>query len=177
MKRIYYIIILAVLVLGSCETYPDPTVDVNPTYPVSGEWWVTYKTSNGTDVGGGYTRLLTFNTSTNRGDSIWVTDITGDKSGGAGNFWTFKCKSGLKINDRSFAGQNSASNVMMGSSPYDIRVNVANGKVIPKGGKTKGGNVSDSIYFEVQFSDDSPSFGTTYRVSGVRRTGFKEDEY
>jgi hypothetical protein len=54
---------------------------------------------------------------------------------------------------------------------------VQQGKVLLKEGRSTSGVVTDSIYFEVSFDDDTPAYGTTYIVSGVRRTGFLEDEH
>ena len=57
---------------------------------------------------------------------------------------------------------------------YDITVNIANGKILPGAATSSGGNVTDSIYFQIEFSDDP---GTLYDVAGYRRTGFLEDEH
>ena len=51
---------------------------------------------------------------------------------------------------------------------------VADGKVLPLGGKSKSGVVVDSIFMHVEFSDDP---GTIYTISGHQRSGFLEDEY
>jgi hypothetical protein len=53
-------------------------------------------------------------------------------------------------------------------------VNLTEGKILPLAGKSRSGNVTDSIYFKANFSDD-PS--NTYVISGTARTGFIEDDY
>jgi hypothetical protein len=168
MKRNKLLFVLAFLsawaTLSSCEK-DAPEVKYTSTYPVSGEWWVTYKveTSPGKfeDVeNAGYTALLTYNTSANKPTEIWVDDH--------GNFWGFKVKSGLQMNNLSFS-VTDASNINDGN-----KVSITNGKVIRNGGLSRTKIKTDSIYFEVEFSDDP---GTTYHVSGHRRTGFPEDQF
>jgi len=70
MKRHFIIVVMMLLGLWSCEL-PDPEVEYTATYAVSGEWWVTY-TLDGDDFAGGHNRLLTYNTSSDTSDSIWV---------------------------------------------------------------------------------------------------------
>jgi hypothetical protein len=156
-----------IIFLSACDDYPEPEVEYTSTFPVSGEWWVTYKleTEPGVfvDLLGSYQKLLTYNTAANTPDSLWIDDV--------GHFWDFKCKAAADIPNRSFATEES-DNVS-----YESKVRIINGKVILDGGRSTSGVVTDSIYFEVLFDDDSTPFGTTYIVSGVRRTGFLEDEH
>ena len=169
MKINYWHILLLFLGLGlttACEK-DDPEIQNTATYPVSGEWWVTYQVRNAEgqleDVGGGYYPLLTYNTASNRPDSIWVSD--------ANSFWEYQVKAGLDLPNRAFAineGQNVA---------YDSKVRIANGKVLMGQGRSTSGVVTDSLYLEVAFDDDEEPYGTTYIVSGHRRTGFLEDEH
>ena len=58
---------------------------------------------------------------------------------------------------------------------YPVKMIIKSGKIIPDGGKSKTGVVTDSISFVVGFGDDTPGF--EYVVSGHRRTGFVEDDY
>lgn len=154
MKKIALYISLILFVAYGCEL-KEPEVDYSPTWPVNGEWWVTYKV----DVGGelvdiyswGYTRLLTFNTAANTTDSIWVTDN--------GNFWTFQVKAGVDVPSRTFAV--TAGNEIF----YDDATTITNGKVIerPDG---------DSIYMEIEWASDP---GTIYVTSGRRVKGFLDN--
>ena len=58
---------------------------------------------------------------------------------------------------------------------YDIRVHIANGKIIPNGGMGKStGSIVDSIYMEASFGDDP---GDTYIISGVARSRWATDDY
>jgi hypothetical protein len=160
----YYIAFLALLVgitFYSCQKYDDPDVKYTSTYPLSGEWWVTLRDTSG-EVLADYVKLLTYNLSSDKGDSIWVDDQD--------NIWSFKVKAACNVKEKTFAVDSITSVVQ----DYPIKVAISNGKVILKGGKTKGGNVSDSIYLEIGFEDDP---GNTYIISGVRRTGFTADDY
>ena len=161
MKKILIILSGLILSLYGCQKYDNPVVTYAPTFPISGEWWATLKDASG-NVLVGYKKLETFNTASNRPDSIWVDDL--------GNLWNFKVKVGCNVPSKSFASSDSVMNLY-----YPINVKITEGVVVLKGGKTKGGNVSDSIYMKIGFTD-GPS-GTVYIVSGVRRTGFVEDEY
>lgn len=160
-KQLYKIIsILTIgLVVYSCQKYDNPVVSTASTYPISGEWWVTLKDTTGA-VLVDYKAFLTYNTASDKGDSIWVDD--------EGNLWNFKVKSACNVKDKTFAVDSIENQY------YPIRVAIKDGKVILKGGKTKGGNVSDSIYMKIGFTDGG---GATYIISGVRRTGFTKDDY
>ncbi len=171
-KFLYLLVVLfSVGALSSCEK-DAPEVKYTATYPVSGEWWVTYKVETSPGVfediyHTGYTPLLTYNTAANKPDEIWVDD--------QGNFWNYKVKSGLNIGSRSFSVK-EALNLALDSEgkPYNIKVNITDGKVIKDGGLSKTKIKTDSIYFKAEFSDEP---GTVYHVSGHRRTGFPEDQF
>ena len=162
MKKILYVIgIVIMLVIYSCQKYDNPVVQTTATYPISGEWWVTLRDTSG-NILVDYTKLLTYNTSSNVADSVWIDD--------QGKIWNFKVKINCQVKTYTFSDLDSVPNVY-----YPINIKIQNGKVILKGGVTKGGNVSDSIYFKIGFTD-GPA-GTTYIISGVRRIGFTADEY
>jgi hypothetical protein len=160
------VLLLAIIGLAACEK-EDPEIKNTATYPVSGEWWVTYQVRNTEgqleDVGGGYYPLLTFNTASNTADSIWVSD--------AGSFWDYQVKADLDLPNMAFS-VNEGQNIS-----YESKVRLANGKVLMGQGRSTSGVVTDSLYLEVAFDDDTEPFSTTYIVSGHRRTGFLEDEH
>jgi hypothetical protein len=154
MKPKYFLLylILAALVV-SCETLPDPEYEYSVVWPVSGEWWVTYKFDDGTGniddwYGVGYTRLLTYNTAANTTDSIWITDNY--------NFWQFKVKAGLNLNQKTFAVDNGTDLIS------DDPTTISNGRVIER-------EDGDSIYMEIVWASDPT---TTYICSGRRVKGF-----
>lgn len=159
MKKILFstFIIMAVVAISCKKTLPD--IAQTATSKASNGWWVTF-TQGGVDVYGLGTKFIsTYNTSGSP-DSIWIDDL--------GNLWNFKCKAAINYPGLTFnttAAQNEY---------YNITVNLANGKILPKAGHSKSGNVTDSIYVEATFSDDPTN---TYIISGTARTGFIEDDY
>ena len=155
-KILIYILVLSTLVV-SCDTIPDYEIETSSTYPVSGEWWVTYEFDNGSDTVDdhlhlGHVHLLTYNTSNSGADSLWVNDN--------GDFWDFRVKVGLNMSSYSFSADSAINH------SYESKVSIANGKVIPR-------QDGDSIYFEAYFNDDTDKF--KYIVSGRRIKGFTDD--
>jgi hypothetical protein len=179
MKNKVIIGLLALLMAGSTSCRKlyewnqpkDPEIEYSAVWPLSGEWYVTYTFDDGTGnigdhYGVGYTTLLTYNTANEDKDLFWISDV--------GNFWIFTIKSPCNVPARTFAGTDLVSTADYSGSLYDIKVQISNGKVIEDGGLSTSGVVCDSIYFEIEFEDDP---GTIYYCSGVRRTGFLEDEH
>jgi hypothetical protein len=165
-KTIFIITGLIVLSFYACQKYDDPDVKYASTYPISGEWWVRFTDTSGT-VLVDYTKLLTYNTRSEKGDSIWIDD--------GGNIWLFKIKAACDVKNKTFAVDSIVNTAMIDeTTPYPIKIMVSNGIVVLNGAKTKAGNTTDSIYMRIGFEDDQ---GTTYIISGVRRTGFREDDY
>jgi hypothetical protein len=158
-KSILYISAL-LFIFSSCDTLPEPEMEVAATYPVSGDWWVTYKFDDGSGViddyyGVGYTQLQTMNTAANTKDSIWIDD--------SGHFWDFKVRSGLDLTSKTFG-------VVAGSDlQHDDDTSITNGQVI----QLVDG---DSIYMEIEWASDP---GTIYQCSGRRVKGGAsyEDDY
>lgn len=167
MMKLKYIIVLLVMVSSIVGCDPNDTIDdyaieyVSPSGEMlQGEWYVTYKV-DGVDVFDvGYTKVSLYNTSENTGNQLWIDDHQ--------NFWWMKALLDINVEVLTFSATDS-------EEVYDdITVTITNGQVFPGVGMTAAGNVTDSIYMEVAFSNDSPRVWT---VSGVRRTGFLEDEH
>jgi hypothetical protein len=159
-------IFLVLFALGymfsSCTKTFDPGTTATP--KTSNGWWVTWYDTDGNQ----YTNptfFSTYNTSENKTDSMWIDDLE--------NFWQFKGKVALDYTNMTFASTLSENQY------YPSEAKIMNGKIIPKGGHSKTGVVTDSIYFEIQFSDDgSPEgYGTTFYATGTARTGFIDDNY
>lgn len=156
------LILFAFLSLGimSCDLGNDPDIGGTATQAVAGEWFTTF-TIAGEDVYGlGYQLITTSNTAANTAGEFLITDDA--------HTWDYKVKSPLNLDAKTFGGTG------LPNLAYDITVNIANGKILPGAATSSGGNVTDSIYFEAEFSDDP---GTIYQVAGYRRTGFLEDEH
>jgi Lipid-binding putative hydrolase len=162
MKKISIVLFAALLIAAvSCK---KSTYDAGTTVAtkIANGWWVTF-TVNGDDIYGlGTFFLTTYNTAAN-GDSIWVDDL--------GHSWIFKGKA--KADYQALTFQSSQTpNEYNGDSTF---ITISKGQVFPKAGHTRGGNISDSLYMEVSFSDDPSAL--TYVISGTARTGFIEDDY
>jgi hypothetical protein len=163
-KYIAYIIVISAALVGfSCQDDLEP--GGTKAQDMAGEWWVRYEveTSPGTweDIGGGYYKMMTYNTASDT-EEIWVDDLA--------HFWEYKVKVPVDLAAKTFsvtAAPNAA---------YESAVTIANGVVLAGEGKSITGVQTDSIHFVASFDDDDPAFGTNYRVSGHRRTGFLEDE-
>jgi hypothetical protein len=167
-KTLYFLIFVLALGLTSCEKLhdwnqqDDPAIEYSPVWPLSGEWWVVYRFDDGSGViddytGAGHVPLFTYNTASNSATEFWISD-GGNLGSGESSFWSYCVKCPCNVDNTSYA----------------IWVNVSNGRVIEDGGVSPSGIVSDSIYLEVEF-EDAP--GTIFQVSGIRKTGFLEDEY
>jgi Lipid-binding putative hydrolase len=156
-------IFLALFALSFVFSSCKKTFEVGQTATVnaSNGWWVTW-TLGGVDVYGvGYAFISTYNTSENKTDSMWVDDL--------GDIWDFKGKVALDYANLTF------SNPLSENVDYPSEATITNGKIIPKGGHSKTGVVTDSIYMEIKYSDDDPA--NTWVISGTARTGFIDDDY
>jgi len=68
----------------------------------------------------------------------------------------------------SFAGTN------LTNTESTNKIVVKNGKIVKNGGQSTSGVITDSISFEIEFSDEP---GVVYKAEGTRKTGFLEDEH
>jgi len=149
---------LGVFILTSCQKVKQ--AGATAAVKMANEWWVTLDLNGVQDVYGiGHFKIATYNTSAND-DSIWVDDY--------GNGWDVKFKAAADFNNLTFSANNAQNEY------YNITVNQTDGKILPKAGHSKSGNVADSIHMKVEFSDDP---GDVYEMNGVERTKFPEDDY
>ncbi|HEY0680011.1 MAG TPA: lipid-binding protein [Chitinophagaceae bacterium] len=155
--KIGLLFIGAAFAFSACSEKPD--IEHTPTEKMAGEWYTQYF-SGGAALTDHHV-ILTYNTSNPNSNQIWVDDH---------EIWTFKAKFDVDANSLSFKPMNSTDNV----AHTGVTLKVYEGKIIPKAGKSKSGNIVDSIYLKVEFSDDP---GTVYEIKGHQRTGFFEDEY
>jgi hypothetical protein len=170
MKLKYTLLLTLFLSLGfitSCDDDEDDDLEFTATYPLSGDWTVTYSIET---APGQFeplledTELLIYNTSENLPTEVWVDDH--------GNFWDFKVKTPADARARTFGGEN------LENQSYESVVNVASGQVFLDAVRVNGIQ-RDSIYFQVSFNDDEDAegnpapFGTIYHVYGHRSTGFE----
>lgn len=168
MKKITIILIASayLLTLSSCMKTKDPgaTAVVN----MANAWWVTLDKGGTQDVFGiGHFKIATYNTSENT-NMFWVDDMK--------NGYGVKAKVTADYSNLTFSGNESANAYYDPDNPDDFpkTVNITDGKVFPKMGHSKSGNVVDSLHMKIEFSDDP---GTIYEMNGVARTRFAEDDY
>lgn len=153
--------------LTACDDDDDEDIEYTATYPISGDWTVTYSIET---APGEYqplvedTELLIYNTAENVATEVWVDDD--------GHFWDFKVRTPVNISALTFGG-NELQNVS-----YNSQVNISDGQVFLNAVEVNT-IMRDSIFFRVSFNDDEDAegnpdpFGTTYVVYGHRSTGFE----
>jgi hypothetical protein len=168
-KDILFVAFLA-LMLSSCDKKEKFVNEESAVVEIAGEWYVHYDHHiYGPDpFGAGYTSLITYNTSADDGQMMWIKD--------QGNFWPYQVKVPVNISALTFGSQDTVISAIDG---YNIKVLVRNGKVIKEASPRPSGAIADSIYFEIWFEDLEGSTAIaddTLIVSGYRRTGFLEDE-
>ncbi|RUT72908.1 lipid-binding protein [Ancylomarina longa] len=169
--KLKYIILLvfSMGLFASCD--PNDTMDTpkteftGPGQFLQGEWFVTYTDANTGAVKATHSKISTFNTASNDKNMMWVDD---DK-----NYWGLKSVVNCDPETNTFSGED------VDELYFGIKVNIKNGKVLPGAGTTAAGNVTDSIYMEIDYFDvksDGTIQETNRIAAGVRRTGFLEDE-
>lgn len=161
--------------LSSCE---KDEIGGTATQEMAGDWYVTVTAvddagntvfSDDELFGLGKIHMLTFNTSDNAANKLYVYD--------EGNFWNFKVKTSCDQDNMTFATNNSG--VANNESGDDIEVTVTDGKILKQAGRQNNGSPADSIVFYVSFSDDTypAAYGyAKYKVSGVRYSGLTEND-
>ena len=158
MKKLILILTVGIFLFSSCQKVKDP--GATAAVKVANEWWVTLDLDGTQDVYGlGHFRIATYNTSAND-NNIWIDDYE--------NGWDVKFKTPVDYNTLTFSTTGAQNEY------YNITVNLTDGKILPKAGHSRSGNVADSIHMKVEFSDDP---GTIYEMNGVERTRFAEDDY
>jgi hypothetical protein len=157
MRHTFIKYICTIIITGALFAACNKKDDVGGTavQQLSGEWWIQLKVNNAV-VYPPYLKVLTYNTSQNVGSEMWV-DFP---------FWPFKGKVSVDPKAMTFIATKAGDGVT---------AKIENGKILQnmsKGPTSKA--VTDSIYFEAEFSDDP---GTKYQVTGYRRTRYAEDDH
>jgi hypothetical protein len=165
MKKIFLVAGLGILILSSCQKVKD--AGATSAVKVANEWWVTLDSVGIADYFGiGHIRIATYNTSANNND-IFVDDYQ------AG--YGVKARATVDYSNLTFSSIPLASNeYFTPGSPFAETVHITEGKIFPKGGHSRLGNVADSITMKLEFSD-SPGF--IFEMNGVERTRFPGDDY
>lgn len=172
MKTLQYIGMAALALLTAACGKDEP--GATATEQLAGQWYVTAAALDEQgSVAKEYTSLghfliLTYNTAANSGSEIWVDD--------RGKFWNFKVKASAAA--LTFATGGAAPNAALNrdGTPYECQVRVEEGRILPGAATTPHHTPADSVVMYVSFSDDSPAFGTRYRLAGYRYTGLTADD-
>lgn len=143
----------------SCDAGNEPDIQGTKLKAMTGEWWIVI--SSGGDTFPGYHLITTSNTAANNETDLLLDD---------GELWPAKVVTKVNLAAMTFDAASNLSNM------YDdsIAVSITEGKILKNAATTTGGNKTDSIYVQFEFSDDP---GTKYEYAGYRRTGFREDEH
>ena len=159
MKKIIIFFILIVAVgITSCDKGVEPELEGVAIQEMCGEWFV--ETFVGDAKVLGYAEITTYNTAKDGTDEMWIDDL--------GHIWEFKSVTPINLGAKTFSGND------LESVYYPLTISLTNGKILDDAATTTGGNAADSIYFDIEFSDDP---GTIYTIRGYKRTGFLEDEH
>ena len=150
----------------SCDTETDEEPGGTNVEKMAGRWNVVVDAVDengnvlyGDPYGLGTITIMTYNTSDNAVDKMWLDD--------RGKFWSFKMKVDVDYLARTFSAA---------ERDYDAEGSgtavVTDGKVLEGAATNLHGMPNDSIVFDIVFNDD-PN-GLKYRISGQRYTGFYE---
>lgn len=158
MKNYLFLTIIAAFFIGliSCETMDDPEMTTTSTWPLNGEYRVTYdSTANGNPFFSERHALIITNTSADNGDSIVINDASGTG---------YKYKAAVNMTQLSFSAENYQ---------YDstTTITVSNAKLIEDGTKSPYEDVvTDSLYMEVEIT--TPTGTDAITISGYKYAGW-----
>jgi len=140
MKKTAIILSMAIFVLAACQKTKSP--GATSAGKVANEWWATLDSVGIPDYYGiGHIRIATYNTAAND-SNIWVDDYK--------NGYGFKIQAAFNNTNLTFSSDPLAANnyFVAGSSSFPETAHLTDGKIFPKGGHSKSGNIADSIHFK-----------------------------
>ncbi len=155
-KILIFALIIGLAGLFACETMDEPEMETTSTYPLNGEYWVTYHHNNTMIMD--YHMLILSNTAADDGQQILIRD---DGTGAA-------FKADVNMDNYTFSVTNS-----LDVDDSVTLYNVNNGKFLEEAYTTVNGNETDSIHFELVYPNQGDS---TIVISGFKRTGWPEDD-
>jgi len=181
MKKYQILLILGILFIVSCETYPDwkEYVSYSSVYPICGEYLVKDYDEAGTVTENDYA-LYIYNKAYNpTGDSIWIDNSAGHPSGSNNYLYKFKIKT--KADTVNLTFNTDKAGVVYGSNPNpqmnDIRVTISDSKIF-RLAKDITDPTPDSIYFKFTiFESDLTTVKVVRIVKGHRKTGWEHPNY
>ncbi|WP_439185599.1 lipid-binding protein [Carboxylicivirga taeanensis] len=157
-------------IFSSCE---KDEIKGTATEAMAGEWYVKVDAidADGGVVyddpyGNGYFHLDTYNTASNGIGQMWIDDNS--------NFELhFKNKINVDLEKLSFNATEAENELT------DTNVTITSGQILLGAATTPTGMAADSIVFVIDFEGDTApgDYGfASYRVAGIRYTGFPADE-
>lgn len=156
-KILIFAFIIGLVGLFSCETMDEPEMETTSTFPMNGEYWVTYE-FNGAPLMD-YHLLTVTNTAADDGKHILINDENGTG---------VVLKSNVNMGSLTFSVDNT----------YDLNdstvLSIDGGKLLEEKYTTTAGNETDSIYFELVYPNANDS---TIVISGYKRTGWPIDDH
>ncbi|AWG21369.1 hypothetical protein FFWV33_07435 [Flavobacterium faecale] len=150
----------------SCDEGGNPDAGGTTTEAYAGDWFITITDAAG-KVQVDHALHATYNTAAND-NTMWVDDWT-DKPKNKPVGWYLMSKITVNLENGTFSAPSQANLNDPGST-----VTITDGKFEKGAGLSKSGKAVDKISFKATFSY-APSDVLTF--TGVKRTGFLEDEY
>ena len=198
MKKIFTIALaLFAFALAFTSCKKDP-IGATAVVDASGDWFVkrivVYANGEKEDLFGddllewfGHTHLLTYNTSENKPDVIFVDDLGEWYSKGDDMFLDFKVRAKLDPATLTFSATD------LNNNEYEDNTVTIEGKILPGKATTPSGMPADSIWMSVKISDDTYAdvlneyseyyeWGIVFEqwdhfeIAGFRYTGLAKDE-
>lgn len=171
------IIVLLVIFISGCETYPDweNYVEYSDGYPICGEYYVRDFDANTDTIVEDWYVLYIYNKSYNpTKDSMWIDNRIGHPSLVSTYDYKYKIKCKVDTINLSFdvdrAGEVTGSNL----NPKDsaISVSISNSKIF-KISQGIEDAAADSIYFDLLYYDKYGDLKRSLKVAGHRKTGWE----
>lgn len=168
LNTIIYALLTFFVVAAFTSCQKDEKIGGTKVQSLAGEFWIKLDGGKG-DFGDSYYTIFTYNTASNRADSLWFDDGLDSSTGVP--FWQVKGKLHADVPNLTFSGKDVAN------QDYESTFTVRNAKIIPKAATAPGTKLkTDSIYFEISFSDDAdPS--VFHKAGGYARTRFDADDH
>lgn len=165
-KYISFFVTALVLGLGfaSCSTETDEPAGGTAIEDMCGHWVVTCDLIYDGENLGDYYHLgewdmMTYNTANNDQDVMWLSDND--------NFWGYTGKVKIDYTAKTFSGNDI---YIYDDDDGPVYMTVTNGKIVKDGGLNVNGKPTDSIEYDIRFTDDDPD--AYYHIKGVRYAGF-----
>lgn len=177
-KILIFALILGLAALFACETMDEPEMETTSTFPLNGEYWVTY--SMGGTMVADYHLLTLTNTAADDGKHILIKEPV-VMVNGAGSMIPVVANANM---------DNLTFNVQDFEYTYNdtsiVKLDITDGKFWEDKYTTNAGNKTDSIYMMVTYDELAvdtlgnvidTAYSGTFEISGYKRTGWPDDDH